>query len=479
MSYRIIAKTTGSVMLLQAACMIIMLCVSLLFKESIMPFLYSLLILIAVGFPLSRMSIKNDRFTAKCGYVTVAVIWFIFSLFGALPFYFSGHFASYVDCFFEAVSGFTTTGSSILTAVEPLPKSILLWRSTTQLLGGMGILVLVTAIVPALGDRSHHLMQAEVPGPTADKLVPKLTESAKILYTIYIVLVVMLIVLLIIVGIPVFDSINISFAALSTGGFSVTNASIAAYDNIAAEVIISIFMILGGINFSLYFLLLKRNFKAVLKNEELRLYLGIICVAILLNSVNIYGIYNNILTCLRYALFTVSTLITTTGFVNVDYNLWPAFSKMVFIIIMLIGSCAGSTAGGVKVSRFSMALKAIVREVRQIIHPNSVNIIRMDGKAVGEKTVTSVMRFFAAYFIIIFLSILLVSLDNYDMETNVSAVIACISNIGPGLSLVGPVSNFSFLSNFSKIVLSLDMLIGRLEIFPILIFFYPKTWKNN
>lgn len=479
MSYRIITKTTGTVMLLQGMCMFIMLLVSLFFKESIKPFLYTMIILFALGIPFSMVHISNDRFSSKCGYVTVAAIWIVFSLCGALPYYFSGYVPSYIDCFFETVSGFTTTGSSILLAVEDLPKSLVLWRSTTQLLGGMGILVLITAIFPALGARSHHLLQAEVPGPTSDKLVPKLAESSKILYAIYISLVIILIILLVIVGIPLFDSINISFASLSTGGFSVTNTSFIAYDNPAADIITSIFMILGGINFSLYFLLLKKNFKAVFKNYELRFFLAIVSGAIILNVANIYGMYKNIWECFRYSLFTVSTLITTTGFANVDFNLWPAFSKFILIIIMLIGSCAGSTSGGIKVSRVYMILKTISREVRQIIHPNSVNIVRIDGKAVSDKTLTSVMRFLAAYFIILFLSVLIVSLDNYDFETNFSAVVACLSNIGPGLSLVGPTGNFSFFSDLSKIVLSFDMLIGRLEIFPILVLFYPKTWKNN
>ena len=480
MSYKMILRTTGAIMLIEAAVMVLMTLVSLIYRENPVPFLITIVILLVLGFPLSRMKPEQKSFFAKEGYVTAAITWIVLSLFGALPFYICGGFGNYVNCFFEAVSGFTTTGATILTDIESLPRGILLWRSTTHFIGGMGILVLATALIPSGNSRSQHLMRAEMPGPTAGKLVPRLSQSSKILYAIYVALTVLEVIVLLCAKVRVFDSINIALATAGTGGFCITNGSIASYNSPAVEVITSIFMLLFSVNFTIYFLLLLKNFTSIKKNQELWLFIGIVAVSTLLITINICSVSASFGEGLRHAFFVVASTISTTGFVTVDYDsLWPEFSKCIVLILTAIGACAGSTGGGIKISRFLVLLKSVAQEIRQIIHPRSVSVIRVDDTPVNTGVTHSIMRFLAAWVFCIIGGTLLISLDNFDFITTFSAVLTCIGNVGPGLGAVGPVLNFDVMSVFSKIILSFLMLLGRLEIFPLLIFFSPKTWRNT
>ena len=344
----------------------------------------------------------------------------------------------------------------------------------------MGILVLATAIIPTGNNRSQHLMRAEMPGPTAGKLVPRLSQSSKILYSIYIALTVLEVIALLIANVSLFESVNIAFATAGTGGFCVTNTSIAAYDSVAVDLICSVFMLLFSLNFTVYFLILIGNFKSIIKNQELWFFLGIVAASTLLVAVNTRNVYDNFWNGLRYAFFTVSSTVSTTGFVNTDYDLlWPMFSKSIVLMLMVMGACAGSTGGGVKASRILVFLKSVSQEIRQIIHPRSVSVIRVDDTPVNTGITHSIMRFLAAYIFCIIGGVLLISINNFDFTTTFTAVLTCIGNVGPGLGAVGPVLNFNVMSGFSKIVLSFLMLLGRLEIFPLLIFFSPKTWRNS
>jgi len=478
MNYRIVGKTTATVMLIEAVCLIIMMSVSLIYRENPLPFLYTIIILALLGGILYLITRSANVYSSRGGFVSVMFSWIVLAAFGALPFYFNGGFGNYINCLFEATSGFTTTGATILTEISILPRGILMWRSFTHFIGGMGILVLSSAILPASGNRAHYLMQAEVPGPTSDKLVPSLAKSSKILYTIYCALTASMCVALLIAGLPLYDSLCVAFSTAGTGGFSVLNNSIAGYNSVAVNLITSVFMLMFSINFTVYFLILTGKIKRALKSEELRFFLGLVAVSTLIIGANIYSKYGNVFECFVNSFFVVSSTISTTGFTIVDYNLWPAISHSLIVIIMFCGACAGSTGGGIKSSRIVMTFKSIVREIKQIIHPNSVNIIRLDGKAVSNDVIKSVLRFVCAFFAITFFGTFLVSVDNFDFTTNFTAILSCMSNVGPGLGAVGPASNFAGFSGFSKVVMTLCMLIGRLEIFPILIFFSPSAWKK-
>jgi len=465
-------------MLIEAGSMLPSLVVALCFRENPLPFLFSIGILIVLGLPLALLNRRSGRFHSRVAYITAGISWLTLSLFGALPFLFCGQFPSFIDCLFESISGFTTTGSTILTDVEVLPKGILFWRNFTHFIGGMGIIVLTTVLLPTIGDRVQHLMQAEVPGPTSEKLVPKLAQSSKILYAIYVALTVLELLALLCCGLSFFDALNLAISTAGTGGFAIYNASIAAFASPAVEIVISVFMLMFGVNFSLYFLILCGKIRDVLKNTELRFYLTLLVVFVILITWNIYGIYGNLGDSLRNALFSVSTLISTTGFGLADFDRWPTFSKTILVLLMFTGACAGSTAGGLKLSRIYMMLQSVRRELRRIVHPNSVSIVRMDGRAIGERTLSGTMVYLGTFVVILFVAIWLVSLEGHDIVTSVTSVIATIGNIGPGLALVGPVGNYSIFSAFSKIVLCLCMLIGRLEIYPILLLFAPSTWKK-
>ena len=478
MNFRLVFKVTGKSLMVEAIAMLLPLLVCLIYREDPTPFLLTIPMIIVVGFLLSLFQ-SDDHFFTREGFFAVALIWLLMGAFGALPFYFSGYFPTYIDCFFEAVSGFTTTGASILTAVEPLPYGILFWRSFIHWLGGMGVLILTIALLPSLGARTLHLMKAESPGPVVSKLVPKSSQSSKILYGIYCGLTALQIVVLRLAGMPWYDSIVHSFATAGTGGFSIKNLSIAAYGNPAFEIIITIFMLLFSVNFSLYFLILCGKVRQALRSDELRFFLILVAGSIVLITINIQGLYPTLGESARHAAFQVGSIISTTGFASTDFNLWPEFSRMVLVLLMFIGACAGSTGGAIKCSRVLLLLRSIRREIRQIIHPRVVNVVKLDGRVVDEKDVRSVLIFFAAYIFITLGAALLVSVDNFSFGTTFTAVVTCIGNVGPGLEMVGPMGNFSAFSDFSKLVLSLCMILGRLEIIPILVLFSGTAWKRT
>ena len=484
MNYRLVLKLTGKVLLVEAAALLLPLLVCLFYQEDPRPFLITIPLLLAAGLALSALRGK-DSFFPREGFFAVGLIWLLIGVFGALPFYFYGKlhpeiglFQSYIDCFFESVSGFTTTGASILTAIEPLPKGILFWRSFTHWLGGMGVLVLALALLPSVGSRPLNVMKAESPGPVVSKLVPKTSQSSKILYGIYCILTAAEVVLLRAAGMPWYDSIVHSFATAGTGGFSTRNLSVAAYQNPAAEVIITIFMLLFAVNFAFYFTVLCGKFRQALKSDELRFFLATVVISILLIALNTASYYETGTETLRHAAFQVASIISTTGFASVDFNLWPEFSRMLLIILMFIGACAGSTGGGIKCSRVLLLFKCIQREIRQVIHPRSVNVVKLDGRVVEENTLRSVLIFFAAYICIILGASLLVAVDNFSFGATFTAVVSCIGNIGPGLEEVGPMANFALFSGVSKLVLSLCMIVGRLEVLPILVLFSGNAWKR-
>ena len=479
MNFKLVFKVTGKTLLVEAAAMILPMLVGLLYGESPRPFLLAIFITAAVGMLLSLPKTDTKLF-ARDGFFIVGLIWILFGVFGALPFYFCGHFASYVDCLFECISGFTTTGATILPAVEGLPYGILFWRSFTHWLGGMGVLVLTIALLPSLGARSAFLTQAESPGPVKSKLVPKTSQSSKILYAIYLALTVIQTVCLLLTGMPLYDSVVNSFATAGTGGFSVKNLSIAAYGNPAAEIVITVFMLLFSVNFTVYFLLLCGKWRRVVKSDELRFFLVIVAVSVLVITLNINGLQPQTLgDSLRHAFFQVATILSTTGFATADFNLWPELSRCILVLLMFIGACAGSTGGGIKCARVLLLFKSLRQEIRETIHPRSVHVVKLDGQVVEDRTLRKTHIFFAAYLLILALGVLFVSFDNFSFTTTITSVIACLSNIGPGLDAVGPMGNFSIFSDFSKLVLSLCMILGRIEIFPVLVLFSRSAWRHN
>lgn len=442
-------------------------------------FLITSAILVLLFLALGRKKPKDSTIYGKDGFIIIACAWILWSVFGALPFWISGAIPSYVDALFETVSGFTTTGSTILTNIAAMPKGMNFWRCFTHWIGGMGVLVFVMVIVSLEDKNSMHLMRAEVPGPETDKLVPKARDSAKILYGMYLVLTITEVIFLLAGGMSLYDSLLHSFSTAGTGGFNNRNNSVAYYDSAYIDGVLTAFMILFGINFNMYYLLLLKKVKAVFKNEEVRAYLGVIIGATVLITMNIVQTYGSILKAFRYAIFQVSSVITTTGFVTANFDLWPEFSKAILLGIMVIGACAGSTGGGMKVSRILILLKSIKREMKRLLHPKSVNLVMMNEKKVKDETVQGVHVYFIAYIAIFMISVLIVSLNNFDFLTTFSGVLTTMNNVGPGLSLVGPIENFAKFTDLSKIVFSLDMLIGRLEIFPFLMLFSPNLWRKK
>lgn len=479
MNYRFILKTLGFLLLIEALLLILPLGVALYYNETILPFIYTIIVLLIVGGLLSLIRVKNKNYYAKDGLMITALSWISLSVFGALPFYVSGEIPSYIDALFETVSGFTTTGSSILENIEALSRGLLFWRSFTHWIGGMGILVFAIAILPLSNENSMHMIKAEVPGPFTSKLVPKLKSTAKWLYGIYLLLTILEIVLLWIGGMPLFDSIVTSFGTAGTGGFGIKNNSIAFYDSAYIDYVTSIFMILFGINFNVFFLLIMRKFKQAITNEEMKTYFIIIIVSTILIALNILSICDGISEAFRLSFFQVSSIITTTGFSTTDFNLWPQLSKIILFMLMFCGACGGSTGGGIKVSRFIIMIKKNITDFITMIHPKSVRTVKFENKTVTEKTISDVGYYFVLYFVIIGLATLIVSLDNFDFETTISSVVACISNIGPGFSIVGPAGNFADFSSLSKTVLSITMLFGRLELYPMLLLFSPFNYLRN
>ncbi len=477
-----IARTVGLVIRIEAVLLLLPAVVGLLYGEhETLYFLLTAALALGLSLLLTWKKPVNTVFYARDGLLIVAFSWIAMSVLGALPFYLSGEIPSFVDSFFETVSGFTTTGSSILTDVESLSRGMLFWRSFTHWIGGMGILVFALAVLPAAkGEgRAMHIMRAEMPGPSIDKLVPKMRSTALILYAVYLVMTIIEIVLLLLGGMDLFDSVVNSFGTAGTGGFSVRAESIGAYHSPYAEWVIGIFMLLFGINFNIYYLILLGKFKSALKSQELRWYLVIVALATGLIAFNVAHLFDNLGDTIRAAFFQVSSIITTTGYASLNYDVWPTFSKMVLILLTALGACAGSTGGGLKVSRLVMLVKSIGQEIRAMIHPRAVKNIKFEGRPVSKMTLDEVMVFFAAYVLLLLGSMLVVALDGFDLVSTSTAVLTCVGNVGPGLGMVGPAGNFSEFSILSKLVLSFDMLAGRLEIFPMFILFAPRTWKRN
>lgn len=469
----------GRMLGVEALVLLIPAAVAGIYGESVSSFLITGAILMVLAILLGRKKPENTTIYGKEGFVIIACAWILWSVFGAIPFYISGEIPFYLDAVFETISGFTTTGSTILTDIAAMSKGMNFWRCLTHWIGGMGVLVFVMVIVSLEEKNSMHLMRAEVPGPETDKLVPRARESARILYSMYLFLTVTEVLLLRVGGMNWYDSIVHSFSTAGTGGFSNRNNSIAYYDSAYIDGVITTFMILFGINFNMYYFLLLRKVKAVFKNEEVRAYLGIIVAATAAITINILQIYETPLKAFRYAVFQVSAIITTTGFATADFNLWPEFSKCILLMLMVIGACAGSTGGGMKVSRILILLKSVKQELKRMLHPKSVDIVKVNGKKVGNSTVHNVYIYFIAYVAIFIISVLVVSIDNFDFATSFSGVLTTINNVGPGIAAVGPVENFAAFSPLSKIVFCLDMLIGRLEIFPFLVLFSPDLWRKK
>lgn len=481
MNIALVLKLIGSVLLVEGALMLAPLFVSFIMQSNdALAILIAMAITLSVGGLLSLLRPKNDNLRAREGFAVVSLAWTLLSFFGCLPFVFNGCIPSIVDAFFETVSGFTTTGATILTDVEALPKGLAFWRSFTHWAGGMGVLVLSLALLPKMGARSIHLMRAESPGPSVDKLVPRVGDNAKILYKIYIGMSVLMLLILLLAGMDLYNALIYMFGTAGTGGFSNYSASVAAFNSPSIEMIIAVFMALFGVNFSMYYLMLRRNWKGVWHNSELKLYLGLMLGTSIAIAVNILPLYNgSLIQSLRYSFFQVSSVMTSTGYATADFNLWPEFSKAILVGLMLIGASAGSTGGGIKVVRFQLLFRSMLREIRRTVHPKSVNTVKLDGRTVSESVISGVHSFFFAYFFILIVATLIISIDGFDFTTNVTAVITTLSNIGPGLGMVGPAGSFAAYSDLSKMVLSLCMLIGRLEIFPILMIFSANAWRRD
>ena len=479
MNYFMIVYIIGWILAVEAALMVPSGVVAIIYGETVgWVFAATIALCLALGLPLIRRMPKNRVFYLKEGSVTVAASWIIMSIMGAVPFVLSGAIPHPVDALFETVSGFTTTGSSILASVEELPYCILFWRSFTHWIGGMGVLVFLLCLLPLTGSGySMNLMRAESPGPAVSKLVPKVRETAKMLYGLYIFLTLLQLGLLLLGRMPLFDALCITFGSAGTGGFAIKNDSMGSY-TIYQQAVTTIFMILFGVNFNVYFLFYMRKPKEAFRCEEARWYLAIIAASTLIITFFIRDSFENLALAFHHAAFQVGTIITTTGFATVDFNLWPAVPRTILVTLMLIGACAGSTGGGIKVSRIVILFKSVLLEMRRNLHPNVIQKVKFEGHVMERTTLRSVMIFFAAYAFIFAVSTLLIAVDNYDLTTNFTAVAATLNNIGPGLELVGPTQNFGHFSTFSKLVLTFDMLAGRLEIFPLLLLFHRDTWRR-
>ncbi len=478
MNRPLIARVVGLILRIEGACMLPSLVIALITRgPDLTAFAGSIVICLATGFLLSSVRQDSKRLQTRDGFVAVALCWIVLGLFGALPYALYGF--SYVDGVFETVSGFTTTGATIVAAPSALPRALQFWRALTQWMGGMGVLVMVLALLPSLGEGSVNLMKAESPGPISSKLLPKTSETARSLYFIYIALTIAETLCLRIVGMPLFDSVTTAFTTISTGGFSVRDESIAYYQSEVINWIVIVFMFLSAINFSVFFQIHRRQWKEALKSEELRVYTGITLGAAALIAANlIYSAGKGVYEAVSESVFQVVTLMTTTGYATADFDLWPHLSKAVLLFVMLIGGCAGSTAGGLKVSRVVILFKGLRRELRRILHTREVRLLTLEGARVEENTVSSVSVFFFAYIAITVLCTLVVSFENVDIATALSASLTSISNVGPGFALIGPTRNFAFFAPLTKVVLTVTMLLGRLEILPLLILAFPSVWKK-
>lgn len=480
MNRRMVLYTVGTVIKIESALMVLPLIVSLIYKEACaVDFLISIGIALVLGFALTLIFKPGSKVIyAKEGFVIVALAWFVLSAVGALPFYLSREIPSYIDAFFETVSGFTTTGASILTDVEAMSKGLLFWRSFTHWVGGMGVLVFMLAIVPGVSDRSIHILRAEAPGPIVGKLVPKMKHTARILYVIYVAMTIIEIVFLLAGKMPLFDSLLHAFGTAGTGGFGIKADGLASYSPYL-QWVVAIFMLLFGVNFNIYYFMLMKKFKTVIKSEELIAYILIVVASVGAITLNILPRFGTFSESLRQAAFQVSAIITTTGYSTDDFNQWPTFSKTIILLLMFIGGCAGSTAGGFKVSRVVLIMKKVKRELQKLLHPRSVSVIRFEGKRIDEATMTSLGSYLGIYALFFCVFVFILGFENFDLESNISVVASCFNNIGPALGIAGPASSYAMYSPFSKVVLSLAMLLGRLEIFPLIITLSPSTWVKK
>lgn len=480
MNRRMVLYTVGTVAKIEAALMVLPLIVSLIYKEACaLHFALSCAVALIFGFALTVVFKPGSKIIyAKEGFATVSLSWIVLSLIGALPFYLSREIPSFIDAFFETVSGFSTTGASILTDVTVMSKGLLFWRSFTHWIGGMGVLVFVLAVSPSVSDRSIHLLRAEAPGPIVGKLVPRMKHTARILYIIYIVLTIVEVIFLFCGGMTLFESLVHAFGTAGTGGFGIKGDGLASY-SAYIQWVITIFMLLFGINFNLYYFALIKKFKLIFKSEELWTYIGILFVATALISFNIHGYFDTAAETVRHAAFQVASIITTTGYATTDFNLWPSLSKAIILLLMFIGSCAGSTAGGFKISRVILLLKNLKIELKKMLHPRSVATVKLDGKKVNDSTLRSLGSYLTIYVFLLCIFTFLISFEPFDLESSITAVVSCFNNIGPAFGVAGPVSSYASFSPFSKIVLSFAMLFGRLEIIPIILTFSPSTWVKK
>lgn len=474
MNKKMIFKTLGNILIVEGIILIFPLLVSLIYKENTtVEFIITILTALGAGISLSCIKAENKHIYAKEGFIIVALSWIVVSLIGTLPFYLSGEITRFVDAFFETVSGFTTTGASILNDVESLSKGMLFWRGFTHWIGGMGVLIFVLAFLPQSEGQDVYIMKAELPGPVVGKLVSKVKMNARILYAIYAVLTLSQIIFLLIGGMPLFDSIVHTFSIAGTGGFSTKNISIAYYDSYYIDMVISIFMFLFGVNFNLYYLLLLKDFKSVLKSEELKWYTIIVLGFTAIITINTLDIHGSVLESFRYSFFQVVSIITTTGFMTDNYNLWPTLSQILILFLMIVGSCAGSTSGGIKISRAIILIKSTIASMKKMISHRSISTLKFDNKDIDKQVLEFACSYLIIYVMILLGSILLISFENLDLITTTTAALASLGNVGPGLGdIIGPVGNFSSLSDLSKLVLCFDMLAGRLELFPIIMLIY-------
>ena len=478
MNYSVIRYILCRVLEFAALFMILPLLVGVLYREkSALCFLYVIAGCLIVSLIGRRFKPKSQVFYAKEGFVTVSLSWIILSLIGALPFYLSGEFPTYTDALFETISGLTTTGATILTDVEGLSRCIQFWRCFTHWIGGMGVLVLILAVLPLSGSYNMHLMRAESPGPSVGKLVPKKKNTAMILYGIYLAITLIEITALMLAGLNLYEAATLSFSTTGTGGFGLLNTSIGSYST-TIQVIFIVFMLLCGINFQIFYLLLIKKPKEALGSEELRYYLGIVLAASILIAINVRGFFADGFQAFHHSLFQVVSVMTTTGFATLDYNVWPEFSRSIIFLLTLLGACAGSTGGGFKVSRLIVLLRSIKNEIFSVVHPRSIKKIHMDGHIVEDGVIKSIQVYTMIYAIIFLGSFVLVSLNEFDFVTNITAVATTFNNVGPGFNMVGPAGNYAAFSGFSKFVLMFDMLAGRLELLPILVLVSPRTWKR-
>lgn len=479
MNYAIVFRLLSYILLCESALLMLPAATSATYGEWFVlgAFLITAALCVVFGLLLRLAKPTSKVFYMREGFATTALSWIVISIMGAVPFVLTGCIPNPIDALFETVSGFTTTGASILPAVEGLPRGILLWRSFTHWIGGMGVLVFLLTLLPLTGGSHVNLMKAESPGPQVDKLVPKVQSTAKLLYGIYLALTLAQLVFLMAGGMPLFDSLLTAFGTAGTGGFGFKNDSFAQFSPYI-QWVVTIFMILFGVNFNFYFLLLLRRFRRAVSSEEVRTYLGIILVSIGIITLNIRSMYSGLGEALRHAAFQVGSIITTTGFSSCDFDLWPTLSKQLLVLLMFVGACAGSTGGGMKVSRILIFRKTVGKELKQAMHPQVVAPVRMDGKLLSHETIRTTNVYLCAYLFILVASIMLISLDGFDMVTNFTAVAATLNNIGPGLSQVGPMMNFAGFSNPAKLVLIFDMLAGRLELFPMLVLFLPSAWRK-